>query len=142
MHGGLLEIGVPHKFVYGEAAEPETMEKITAFARAAHLKSLLNMSTLGAFGGRGMGQTCGAADPSQWMRMFGVDIDYRDTTELVRTAENVTPQEIAALPSTSDPSVSISPSRRWSTKRSLTSIPSSHFRDSATTIPPPALLRA
>ncbi len=97
MHGGLLEIGVPHKFVYGEAAEPETMEKITAFARAAHLKSLLNMSTLGAFGGRGMGQTCGAADPSQWMRMFGVDIDYRDTTELVRTAENVTPQEIAAL---------------------------------------------
>jgi L-fucose isomerase-like protein len=97
MHGGLLEIGVPHKFVYGEAAESETVEKITAFAQAAHLKSFLNMSTLGAFGGRGMGQTCGAADPSQWMRMFGVDIDYRDTTELVRTAEEVTAQEIATL---------------------------------------------
>ena len=27
-----------------------------------------------------MGQTCGAADPSQWMRVFGVDIDSRDTS--------------------------------------------------------------
>ena len=97
MHGGLLEIGVAHKFVYGEAAEKETVEKIVSFAQAAHLKSFLNMSTLGAFSGRGMGQTCGAADPSQWMRMFGVDIDYRDTTELVHTAENITSREIAAL---------------------------------------------
>jgi L-fucose isomerase-like protein len=96
MHGGLLEIGVPHKFVYGDAS-PETVGKIAAFAQAAHLKSLLNMSTIGAFGGRGMGQTCGAADPSQWMRMFGVDIDYRDTTALIRAAEAVTPREIDAL---------------------------------------------
>ena len=82
MHGGLLEIGVPHKFVYGSADDPETVESIVSYARAAHLKNNLNMSTVGAFGGRGMGQTCGAADPSQWMRMFGVDIDSRDTTQL------------------------------------------------------------
>lgn len=44
-----------------------------------------------------MGQTCGVADPSQWMRMFGVDIDSRDTTELIRTAEKVSAQEIEAL---------------------------------------------
>jgi L-fucose isomerase-like protein len=55
------------------------------------------MSTMGTFGGRGMGQTCGVADPSQWMRMFGVDIDSRDTTELIRTAEKITAQEIADL---------------------------------------------
>ena len=41
------------------------------------------MSTIGTFGGRGMGQTCGVADPSQWMKMFGVDIDSRDTTLLL-----------------------------------------------------------
>ena len=97
MHGGLLEIGVPHKFVYGEADDAATVLKITSYARAAHLKNSLNMSTLGAFGGRGMGQTCGVADPSQWMRMFGVDIDSRDTTDLIRTAEAVSPQEIAQL---------------------------------------------
>jgi L-fucose isomerase-like protein len=97
MHGGLLEIGVPHKFVYGEAQDPATIAKMTSYARAAHLKNLLNMSTIGAFGGRGMGQTCGVADPSQWMRMFGVDIDSRDTTELIRAAEAVSANEISGL---------------------------------------------
>ena len=97
MHGALLEIGVEHKFVYGAAAEQDTVDKIVSFARAAHLKSLLNGATLGAFGGRGMGQTCGVADPSQWMRMFGVDIDSRDATELIRTAEKIPARRIAAL---------------------------------------------
>jgi L-fucose isomerase-like protein len=95
MHGGLLEIGVPHKFVYGGADDSDTILEIVSYARAAHLKNLLNMSTIGAFGGRGMGQTCGVADPSQWMRMFGVDIDSRDTTELVRAANAVSTREIS-----------------------------------------------
>ncbi len=97
MHGGLLEIGVPHKFVYGEADANETIASIVAFAQAASLKSMLNMSTVGTFGGRGMGQTCGAADPSQWMRMFGIDIDSRDTTEVIRIAERISPEEIRGL---------------------------------------------
>src|SRR5579864_4032538 len=97
MHGALLEIGVEHKFVYGDAADQETLEKIASFARAAHLKNRLNGATLGAFGGRGMGQTCGVADPSQWMRVFGVDIDSRDTTELMRTAGSISQEELSAL---------------------------------------------
>src|SRR6516162_199068 len=97
MHGGLLEIGVAHKFVYGDADDSDTILSVISYARAAHLKNLLNMSTIGAFGGRGMGQTCGVADPSQWMRTFGVDIDSRDTTELIRKAEAVSPAEISAL---------------------------------------------
>jgi len=97
MHGGLLEIGVPHKFVYGAADEKETIDSVVSYARAAHLKNFLNMSTMGTFGGRGMGQTCGAADPSQWMRMFGVDIDSRDTTELIRTAERISAKELGNL---------------------------------------------
>lgn len=97
MHGGLLEIGVAHKFLYGAADEQNTIERIVSYAQAAHLKNWLNLSTFGTFGGRGMGQTCGVADPSQWMRVFGVDIDSRDTTELIRTAEHISGDEIAAL---------------------------------------------
>ena len=97
MHGGLLEIGVPHKFVYGAADDRQAIEKIVSYTRAAHLKNWLNLSTLGAFGGRGMGQTCGVADPSQWMRVFGVDIDPRDTTELMRTAGSISQEELRAL---------------------------------------------
>lgn len=97
MHGGLLEIGVPHRFIYGPADEKDTVAKIVSYAHAAHLKKFLNMSTMGTFGGRGMGQTCGVADPSQWMRMFGVDIDSRDTTELIEAAKEITEKEVSEL---------------------------------------------
>lgn len=97
MHGALLEVGIPHRFVYGAADEPAELDKIVSFCRAAHLKHWLNMKTVGSFGGRGMGQTCGVADPSQWMRLFGVDIDTRDTTELIRTAEEISAEELAGL---------------------------------------------
>lgn len=97
MHGAMLEVGIPHKFVYGASSDPNTMSTILSYCQAAHLKNCLNMSTVGAFGGRGMGQTVGVADPSQWMRMFGVDIDTRDTVELIREAEAVTNEELEAL---------------------------------------------
>jgi L-fucose isomerase-like protein len=97
LHGALLEVGIPHKFVYGAADDPREVAQITSFCRAAHMKKWLNMSTIGTFGGRGMGQTCGAADPSQWMRMFGVDIDSRDTTDLMRAAQAITPAQLAAI---------------------------------------------
>ncbi len=97
LRGGLLEIGVQHRFVYGDAEDAESIAKVVSFAQAAHLKNALNMSTVGSFGGRGMGQTCGAADPSQWMRVFGVDIDSRDTTEIIGTAEGISPEQIKKL---------------------------------------------
>jgi L-fucose isomerase-like protein len=97
LHGGLLEIGVAHKLVYGSIDEEDTVSKIVAYARASHLKNFLNMSTIGTFGGRGMGQTCGAADPSQWMKMFGVDIDSRDTTELRQIADAISSDEVNSL---------------------------------------------
>jgi len=97
LHGALLEVGVSHKFVYGDAGERGTVDRLVSYCRAAHLKNYLNMSTIGAFGGRGMGQTCGVADPSQWMRTFGIDIDSRDTTELIKTAKNITKDRISAL---------------------------------------------
>ena len=97
MHGALLEAGIAHRFVYGPADDSKEIERIASYCAAAHLKKLLNMATIGAFGGRGMGQTCGVADPSQWMRVFGVDIDSRDTAELIRRAQAVSPAAIAAL---------------------------------------------
>ena len=94
MQGALKEIGIKHRYVYGSFDDPEEIEKITSYCRASALKNSLNMSTIGTFGGRGMGQTCGAGDPSQWMKIFGIDIDSRDTSELLETAEKVTKTEI------------------------------------------------
>lgn len=94
IQGALKEVGIQHRFVYGSNEDPKEISKIVSYCRASHIKNTLNMSTFGVFGGRGMGQTCGVADPSQWMNMFGIDIDSRDTTELLRTAEEISDEEI------------------------------------------------
>ncbi len=94
MQGAFKEIGLKHRFIYGHYNDKKEIEKISSYCRASALKNLLNMSTIGTFGGRGMGQTCGAADPSQWMKMFGIDIDSRDTTELIRTAKEIKPEDV------------------------------------------------
>jgi hypothetical protein len=93
LHGALKEIGLAHRFVYGGHDDPLEMARIVSYCRASAMKNRLNQSVIGAFGGRGMGQTCGAADPSQWMKVFGVDIDPRDTTELIKMAQAVTGRE-------------------------------------------------
>ena len=95
MQGALKEIGIKHRFVYGSYEDPKEIEKITSYCRASAMKNSLNMSTIGTFGGRGMGQTCGAADPSQWMKTFGIDIDSRDTSELLDTAKKITKAEVS-----------------------------------------------
>jgi L-arabinose isomerase len=94
MQGAFKEIGLKHRFVYGSYEDPREMERITSYCRGSAMMNSLNMCTIGAFGGRGMGQTCGAADPSQWMKTFGVDIDSRDTEELLDTARMVTQEEL------------------------------------------------
>jgi L-arabinose isomerase len=96
MHGAVKEVGLKTRFVYGPSDDAAIIEQITSYCRASHEKNILNMSTLGVFGGRGMGQTCGVADPAQWMRTFGIDIDSRDTTELIETAKSFTAADLEA----------------------------------------------
>jgi L-fucose isomerase-like protein len=95
MHGALKEIGIQHQFVYAEYNDCDGIERIVSWCRAGQMINRLNLSTLGVFGGRGMGQTCGVADPSQWMHTFGIDIDSRDTHDLVCTANGVTQAEVS-----------------------------------------------
>lgn len=94
LHGALKEIGINHRFVYGDFRDTKEIDKIVSYCRASHEKNVLNMTTIGVLGGRGMGQTCGVADPSQWMKFFGIDIDSRDTAELITIAQEVTKKEI------------------------------------------------
>lgn len=94
MHGALNEVDIRHRFVYGSTEDERAIQQIVSYGRAAHEKARLNMSTMGALGGRGMGQSCGVADPSQWMKHFGIDIDSRDTTELISLTKKVTDGEV------------------------------------------------
>lgn len=97
MQGAFKEVGIRHRYVYGMYDDPGEIEKITSYCRASAMLRILNMSTIGTFGGRGMGQTCGVADPSQWMKIFGIDIDSRDTSELLDTATSISKQKIEEI---------------------------------------------
>jgi L-arabinose isomerase len=94
LHGALQEIGIAHRFVYGAWDDSREMARIVSYCRASAEKNRLNQSTAGVLGGRGMGQSCGVADPSQWMRVFGVDLDGRDTTRLIELARGISAEEL------------------------------------------------
>ena len=94
LSAALKEIGLKHKFVYASSDEPEGMRTIVSWCTAGAMRKKLNLTTVCSFGGRGMGQNCGVADPSQWVRMFGIDIDSRDTTQLIETAKKLDPMEV------------------------------------------------
>ena len=94
LKAALNEIGIAHRFVYGAADSEKEVDRVVSYCQAAAVKNRINMKTLMAFGGRGMGQTCGVADPAQWMKVFGIDIDSRDTTELLGAAAAATKDEI------------------------------------------------
>ena len=94
LSAALKEIGIKYKFVYGSTKTKEDVDKIVNYCTAGALVNKLNMTTAAAFVGRGMGQNCGVADPSQWTKVFGVDIDSRDTTQLIEEAKALSEDEV------------------------------------------------
>ena len=94
LSAALNEVGISHKFVYGGVNDPANVQHVVNYCMVSALKKSMELTTLRAFGGRGMGQTCGVADPSQWMKTFGIDIDSRDTFELIETAKSIPQAEV------------------------------------------------
>ncbi|MDD3998069.1 MAG: hypothetical protein PHH86_10210 [Sphaerochaetaceae bacterium] len=97
LHSALKEIGIEHRFIYGSATDTESVDKVVWYCKASAMVQHLNLSTVCSFGGRGMGQNCGVADPSQWTKKFGIDIDSRDTLELIDAAKSIHDDEVEEL---------------------------------------------
>lgn len=94
LSAAMKEIGLKYRFVYGYANEKKDVNRIVTYCTAGALVNRLNMTTAASFGGRGMGQNCGVADPSQWTKTFGIDIDSRDTTQLIETAKSISEEDV------------------------------------------------
>jgi L-fucose isomerase-like protein len=95
VHGALDEIDLDHKFIIGQHDDPETISAISAFCKASWAVQCLRGMTLGLVGGRGMGETTGAADPSQWMRIFGIDIEHMDQMVVIEESKAVSAEDVA-----------------------------------------------
>lgn len=90
--GALDQIDCPHVRVFDGGNE--SRKSVIAFVRAAAVRSQLRGQTLGLFGGRSLGIFTAVADPAQWQQVFGVDIEFIDQMEIVKRANELSPEEI------------------------------------------------
>ena len=94
MHGALDEVGIEHKTIYGLSSEPETIQRIVSYARAARAKNIFRKSRFCTIGGRAMEVPQMDIDQLQWIEEFGIDCDHLDQYALVLEAEKITAGEI------------------------------------------------
>jgi len=92
--GGMDQCGIKHERVWGDINDAAVRRKIVAFCRAAHARQQLKGSTFGCFGGRSLGIYTAVADANQWQRLFGVDVEHIDQSEIIREAEAMEDGEV------------------------------------------------
>ena len=87
--GGLDQAGFRHKRLMGNLEDPTIKKQIITFIRAAYARETLRGQRFGLFGGRSLGMVTATADPSQWLREFGVDVIHIDQSMIVFKAEAI-----------------------------------------------------
>jgi L-fucose isomerase len=94
--GALSEVGVTHERLWVDLNDERVPGQILTFARAAAAATRLRGQVYGLIGGRSIGMGTGAAPAELWQRLFGVDVDHVDESEIVRLAGQVPPSEVEA----------------------------------------------
>ena len=92
--GALDQIGCRHTRGL-DYTTAEEQRQVLAFLAAAGARAALRGQTLGLFGGRSLGIFTATADPAQWQRLFGVDIEHVDQAEIIARAESLPSDEVA-----------------------------------------------
>ena len=93
--GGLTEVGIAHRRLWGRLEDPEIQRQLLAFVRGGGAVTALRGRRIGQMGGRSMGLYTTAADGAMWQRQFGVDLDHCDQSEIVRRAEAMPRERVA-----------------------------------------------
>jgi L-fucose isomerase len=84
--------------IWGPFDDPETARRLGAFIRAAGARHGLQGQVYGQIGGRSIGMLTGvSSSPAEWLRVFGVDIDHADESEILRIAETIPAAERARI---------------------------------------------
>jgi L-fucose isomerase len=92
--GALNQIDTPHERLWIDLDEPDSVDQIYTFARAARAVSRLRGQVYGLIGGRSIGMGTGAAPAELWQQKFGVDVDHVDQSEVLRLADLVPADEV------------------------------------------------
>jgi L-fucose isomerase len=92
--GAIEQAGLRYKRVAGDIGNSEIKEELLCYFRAACADRWLEGKTYGMFGGRSLGITTGTADPAQWIKLFGIDIEQIDQLAIVRNAEQIPVEQV------------------------------------------------
>jgi L-fucose isomerase len=84
--GTMDQLGYVHTRVWGDIGDKDTRETVMTFIRAAASVSMLRGLTFGTFGGRPLGMYTAVANLDQWQSEFGIDIEYSEQEDIVRSA--------------------------------------------------------
>ena len=92
---GAVEQSVAHcKRIPGDISDPKVKDELLHYIKAVTVVSQLKGLTYGCIGGRSLGIVTGTADPAQWERFFGIDIEHIDQFEIVHRAEKADKDKI------------------------------------------------
>ncbi len=96
--GALHQMDMLHERIWAPFESESCERRLRAFVRAAGATHALKGQVYGQIGGRSIGMITGvSASPAEWLRIFGVDIDHTDESEILRRAEAVEPAERARI---------------------------------------------
>ena len=97
--GSALQLaGIHQERIWGPVTEQKTQRDLLRFVTAAGARHALVGQVYGQFGGRSIGMVPAVAcSPAEWMRVFGVDVDHVDQSEILRRAEAVGEEERARI---------------------------------------------
>lgn len=92
--GSLHHLGIEHFRVAGDVQQKEVLDKILVFAKCASIVNRLNGQKYGLIGGRSLGMYSATVCVQDWQRLFGIDVDHLDQSEILRVAETVPQEEV------------------------------------------------
>jgi L-fucose/D-arabinose isomerase len=93
----LDQVGIAHRRLWGDIGDPNLMREIRAYLNAARVVRQLRGMRYGMFGGRSLGIYTAAIDPSQWQKIFGIDVEHIDQLEIVRRSEKQPAAEVGKV---------------------------------------------
>jgi len=92
--GALDQIGFAHKRIWGDIDDPVVQRDLRCFLTASSVVKKLRGQVYGMFGGKTLGMYTATADPSQWLKLFGVDVEHKDQMTILDEAARLPADEV------------------------------------------------
>lgn len=92
--GSLEQLGIKHTRIWGDVSDYKVLGSIVSYIKAAVAVRRLRGLTFGNFGGRPLGMYTAVANPEQWQRLFGIDVENIEQEDIVRAGNAVSDDKV------------------------------------------------